>query len=101
MKQGFSDRVAREIVAVEAGNPPDSAPAEAFALPEQRPTGQEIFDSKSPAEQDAMLGPKAAAAVRAGDVSLEQLVQRSPLDSDQPDFITQKPLPQEGTDNAR
>jgi hypothetical protein len=61
-----------------------------------RPTGQEIFDGKPPAEQDAMLGPKAAEAVRAGDVSLDELVQRSPLDSDQPDYITQKPLPQEG-----
>jgi hypothetical protein len=62
----------------------------------RRPSGQRIFNSKSPAEQDAMLGPKAAEAVRTGEVSLDQLVQRSPLDSDQPDFITQKPLPQEG-----
>jgi hypothetical protein len=61
-----------------------------------RPTGTEIFNSKTPAEQDAMLGPKAAEAVRAGEVGLDQLVERSPLDSDQPDFITQKPLPQEG-----
>jgi hypothetical protein len=61
-----------------------------------RPTGIEIFNAKSPAEQDAMLGPKAAEAVRAGSVGLEELVQRSPLDSDQPDYITQKPLPQEG-----
>jgi hypothetical protein len=61
-----------------------------------RPTGTEIFNAKSPAEQDAMLGPKAAAAVRAGDVGLEELVERSPLATDQDDYITQKPLPQEG-----
>jgi hypothetical protein len=61
-----------------------------------RPTGQEIFDAKSPAEQDAMLGPKAAEAVRTGEVSLDQLVGESHLDSDQDDWITQKPLPQEG-----
>jgi hypothetical protein len=60
-----------------------------------RPTGQEIFDAKSPAEQDAMLGPKAAEAVRTGEVGLEELVERSPLDT-APDYITQKPLPQEG-----
>jgi hypothetical protein len=65
-----------------------------------RPTGTEIFNAKSPAEQDAMLGPKAAEAVRAGDVGLDELVERSPL-ATQDDYITQKPLPQEGTDNAR
>jgi hypothetical protein len=65
-----------------------------------RPTGTEIFNAKSPAEQDAMLGPKAAEAVRAGEVGLDQLVERSPL-ATQDDYITQKPLPQEGTDNAR
>jgi hypothetical protein len=64
------------------------------------PTGTEIFNGKSPAEQDAMVGPKAAEAVRAGGVSLDQLVTESHLDSDQDDWITQKPLPQEGTDNA-
>jgi hypothetical protein len=62
----------------------------------RRETGTEIFNAKSPAEQDAMLGPKAAAAVRARDVGLEELVERSPLATDQDDYITQKPLPQEG-----
>jgi hypothetical protein len=42
-----------------------------------------------------MLGPKAAEAVRTGEVGLEELVERSPLDT-APDYITQKPLPQEG-----
>jgi hypothetical protein len=60
-----------------------------------RPTGAEIFNAKSPAEQDAMLGPKAAEAVRAGEVGLDDLVERSPL-ATQDDYITQKPLPQEG-----
>jgi hypothetical protein len=60
-----------------------------------RPTGTEIFNAKSPAEQDAMLGPKAAEAVRAGEIGLDELVERSPL-ATQDDYITQKPLPQEG-----
>jgi hypothetical protein len=81
-----------------AGSVRDETPAERST---RRETGTEIFNAKSPAEQDAMLGPKAAEAVRAGEIGLDQLVERSPLDSDQPDSITQKPLPQEGSDNAR
>jgi hypothetical protein len=72
----------------------ESATGPPYAPP-PRQSGQEIFDAKSPAEQDAMLGPKAAEAVRAGDVGLDELVERSPL-ATQDDYITQKPLPQEG-----
>lgn len=57
-----------------------------------RPTGMEIFAAKTTEEQDAMLGLEAAAAVRAGDIQLADLVAKSEMDSDQPDWLTQKPL---------
>jgi hypothetical protein len=57
------------------------------------PTGQQIFERKTKAEQDEMLGPEAAERVRSGEASLADLVQESPLDSDQDDFITQAPVP--------
>jgi hypothetical protein len=83
-------------MAPERPTPADDTMAESLALlPYPRPTGAEIFSAKSPPEQDAMLGPKAAEAVRAGEVGLEELVERSPL-ATQDDYITQKPLPQEG-----
>jgi hypothetical protein len=91
---GFHPRIAREMAVFEAGLPKGHRDPSLRDL--TRPTGTEIFNAKSLAEQDAMLGPKAAEAVRAGDVGLDDLVQRSPLDSDAPDYITQKPLPQEG-----
>jgi hypothetical protein len=56
------------------------------------PTGQQIFDGKTKAEQDEMLGPEVAEQVRAGDASLADLVQESPLNSDQDPFITQAPV---------
>lgn len=56
------------------------------------PTGTELFDSKSEVEQDDALGPKAAALVRAGVIELQDLVEHEQLDSDQPAFITQKPV---------
>jgi hypothetical protein len=99
---GRSRRVASPVIGLEERMDDFTASEVHSTTPTERReagirlTGSEIFDSKSPAEQDAMLGPKAAEAVRAGDVSLDELVQRSPLDSDQPDYITQKPLPQEG-----
>ena len=40
------------------------------------------------------LGPKAAALVRAGVIELSDLVEHEELDSDQPGFITQKPVDQ-------
>jgi hypothetical protein len=51
-----------------------------------RPTGQQIFDSLSKAEQDEMLGPEAAEKVRQGEVMLADLVE---VDGG---FITQKPV---------
>lgn len=55
-------------------------------------TGAEIFASKTEAEQNEMLGPEAADLVRRGEVGLSDLVKRSRLDSDQPDFLTQRPV---------
>lgn len=57
-----------------------------------RPTGVEIFNEKSHSEQDEMLGPEAAEAVRSGAVALSDLVGHSEMDSDQPDWITQRPI---------
>jgi hypothetical protein len=55
----------------------DSTPEELAALRGEanpRPTGKELFDSYTEAEQDAMLGPKVAQAVREGRVKFEDLV---------------------------
>lgn len=56
------------------------------------PTGSELFAQKSEAEQNDALGPKAAALVRAGVIELHDLVEHEELDSDQPAFITQRPV---------
>jgi hypothetical protein len=56
----------------------------------QRPTGQEIFNELSTAEQNARLGEEAAKAVRGG-VPLTALVGHAHMDNEQ-DWITQKPL---------
>jgi hypothetical protein len=53
-----------------------------------RPTGQEIFDSLSKAEQDEMLGPEAAEKVRQGEATLADFVMHDG------NFITQKPVEQ-------
>ena len=57
-----------------------------------RLTGIEIFNQKSQPEQDEMLGPEAAEAVRSGAVALPDLVGHSEMDSDQPNWITQRPI---------
>jgi hypothetical protein len=51
-----------------------------------RPTGQEIFDSLSKAEQDEMLGPAAAEQVRKGEATLADFVKEDG------GFITQRPV---------
>lgn len=53
------------------------------------PTGTEIFNSKTPEEQDAMVGPEAADRLRRGEIRMDDLVERSRLDSSADDFITQ------------
>jgi len=55
-------------------------------------TGIEIFRRMSREEQDEQFGPEKAEALRAGEITLDELVSRSPLATDQPDFITEKPL---------
>lgn len=55
------------------------------------PTGNEIFQSKTPEERDRMLGPEAAALVAAGVVTLDQLVEESDLETGE-NFITQRPI---------
>lgn len=56
-----------------------------------RPTGQEVFDSLSVAEQDEVLGPAAAEKVRKGEATLEDFVERT-SPGDTPGFIRQKPV---------
>lgn len=56
----------------------------------KRPTGSDLFNQKTPEEQDAALGPEAAEAVRNG-LPLESLVGTSAM-ADEPGWITQKPL---------
>lgn len=54
-------------------------------------TGVEIFNQKTPAEQDEMLGPEAASLVREGTITLDDLRGESELESE-PNFITQRPI---------
>jgi hypothetical protein len=61
--------------------------AERFPLP----TGQELFSTMSVKEQEKAIGPEAAAAVREG-ADLKDFVGHSRLQSDTPDFITQRPV---------
>lgn len=55
------------------------------------PTGQEVFSDKSDTEQDEMLGPEAANAVRSGLITLADLKDESEL-AEGENFITQRPL---------
>jgi hypothetical protein len=55
------------------------------------PTGEQMFNHKSHEEQDEMLGPQAANAVRSGLVTLDQLKGESEL-AEGENFITQRPL---------
>lgn len=57
-----------------------------------RPTGKEIFDAKTEAEQNDALGPLAAQLVRDGKTELSDLVQHETMDSDTATIITQKPV---------
>lgn len=56
------------------------------------PTGDVLFAAMSKAAQDEQFGEVKAAALRAGVISLTDLVDRSVLDTNQPDFITETPL---------
>lgn len=54
-------------------------------------TGAALFRAMSPEEQDAKIGPEAAQLVREGDADLRDFVAHSKTESDQPNWITQKP----------
>lgn len=55
------------------------------------PTGIEVFERKDQAEQDEMVGPKAAGALRSGLISMSDLHGISHMDEG-PNFITQRPV---------
>jgi hypothetical protein len=55
-------------------------------------TGQQLFERMSRDEQNEQFGEVKADALRAGAITLADLVGTSHLDSDQPNFITEKPL---------
>lgn len=55
------------------------------------PTGEQIFNDKTPEQQDEMLGPEAANAIRSGLVTLDQLQGESEL-TESVNFITQRPI---------
>lgn len=70
---------------------PDMATPDEMAEAGIPPTGEQIFNAKTLEEQDEMLGPKAANAVRSGLITLDQLKGESEL-SEGKNFITQRPL---------
>lgn len=55
----------------------------------KRPTGAELFNAKTPEEQDAMVGPEAAEKLRTGQIAMADLIGESHLDSDAENFLTQ------------
>jgi hypothetical protein len=57
----------------------------------QRPTGQEMFDAMSSADQNARYGTAKSELIRSGDVPLEALEHRQPMAA-VPDEITETPL---------
>lgn len=61
-----------------------------------RPTGAALFAAKSTEQQDEMLGPEAAQRVRDGELEVADLVKHDRLDSETPNFVSQKPV-QEAT----
>lgn len=61
------------------------------------PTGIELFKRKTKAEQDAAVGPEAAQLIRDGQADLKDFISHSKTDTDQPDFLTQKPVDQVAT----
>lgn len=56
------------------------------------PTGTALFRSLSKPEQEKAVGAEAAQLVRDGDADLEDLVSHSKTETDQPRWITQRPV---------
>ena len=69
----------------------EKAPGTPTADLHPRPTGQQMFDAMTKAEQDEQFGPEKAEALRAGEVKLEDLVGTSPQKHGT-DFITERSL---------
>ena len=57
-----------------------------------RPTGMELFNDRSREDQDAMVGPEAAEKLRTGQITMNDLIGESQLDS-APNILTQAPTP--------
>lgn len=56
-----------------------------------RPTGRQIFDGMTPAQQNRLLGDEKAGLIRTGQVPFERLIQPQPM-AIAPDGITERPL---------
>lgn len=71
----------------------DVDPSTEYPLPEPvtRADGQQIFEAKTKAQQDEMVGPEAAELIRNGDITIHDLYSHSRLEN-RPDYLTQKPL---------
>ena len=61
------------------------------------PTGAALFTALSREEQDAKIGAEPARLVREGEADLKDFVSHSHLETDQPDFITQRPAEEVAT----
>lgn len=58
------------------------------------PSGASLFAALTKPEQEKAIGPEAAALVRDGDADLKDFVSHSHTDTDQPNWITQRPVEQ-------
>jgi hypothetical protein len=56
------------------------------------PSGAALFTALSQPEQEAKIGAEPARLVREGEADLKDFVSHSHLETDQPDFITQRPV---------
>jgi hypothetical protein len=56
------------------------------------PTGGSLFGALSKPEQEKAIGAEPAHLVREGEADLKDFVGHSSLETDQPNFITQKPV---------
>jgi len=79
---------------------PDIADSIKLVPVPSRPSAQEMFNAMTEAEQDAMLGPEVADAVRAGRVALSDLVVKQPMKTED-DFIAQATASDLGIDSHR
>lgn len=76
------------------GQPTVSGVRDLFPLP----TGAALFRGLSKPEQEKAIGPEAAQLVRDGDADLKDFVQHSKTETDQSNWITQRPVDQIATE---